>query len=249
MTMSLNDLAYAITYLAIIAFLAGSVTTLTRWIFRQKGPKGTYLGFKKFQTYPGLTSRLRALKNIISRALLMSSAKNDKFVRFTSLIFHWSLWIIIIAHSDLFLMPFFRAHGIPEYVIETIGAYLGTSLAFVMVATGIILLTRRITNPYLKRISNVSDYFSILLVVLVGISGIAMRFYLPADYAYTQVAPFIASILRLAPYGFPTSFLFVFHFFLVLSLLVYFPYSKLFHPFAFLTNPSMYSLSEKGDVQ
>lgn len=251
--MSPNDLAYLVSYaavyLAIVAFLVGSIVALVRWTLRPKGPRSTYLGFPKLQTYPGQASRFRALKNIASRALLMSSAKEDRFLRFTSLAFHWSLWIIIIAHSDLFLMPFFRAHGVPESVMEAIGAYLGTTLAFVMVATGIILFLRRITDRYLKRISTASDYFSILLVAFVGISGILMRFYLPVNYSYTQVAPFIASIFRLAPSGFPTAPLFIVHFILVLSLLVYFPFSKLFHPFAFLTNPTMYSLSDKGDTQ
>lgn len=233
-------------YLAAIVFVVGSLAMVLRWIFKRKGPTNTYLGYPYLFTYPGQDSGLKALKNILSRILLFSSAKEDPLVRYTSLVFHWSLWIIILAHADIVMMPFFVSIGIPESVLAALGAYLGTGLAFLMVAAGFILLGRRVINPYLRKISNISDFASIILIVCVGISGILMRFMLPDRFAYDQVSPFVLSLVHLSPINVPSAYIFVTHFLFTASLFIYFPLSKLIHPFSFFTNPTMYSIYHEG---
>lgn len=236
-------------YLAVGIMFLGSFIVVLRWIFKKKGPTNTYLGYPNLFTYPGQNTRLQAVKNMLSRMLLFSSAKDDPFVRYTGLAFHWSLWIIILAHSDLILMPYFAAAGVSEITMEAIGAYLGTTLAFVMVGSGLMLVGRRVLNPYLRKISNASDYFSILLIVGIGITGILMRFILPADFAYAQVSPFILSLFSFAPIAVPYAPIFIVHFLLTLTLLAYLPLSKLVHPYAFFTSPTICSISHQGEVQ
>lgn len=233
-------------YLTALVFAGGSIVMISRWIFKRKGPSDTYLGYPYLFTYPGQDSRLKALKNILSRILLFSSAKEDPFIRCTSLAFHWSLWIIILAHADIVMMPFFVSTGIPENVLSSLGAYLGTALAFLMVVTGLMLLGRRLYNPYLRRISYASDYSSILLILGIGITGILMRFMLPDTFAYDQVSPFLLSIAHLSPINVPSSYIYITHFLFTLTLFFYFPLSKLFHPFSFFTNPTLHTIYHEG---
>lgn len=233
-------------YLAVFIFAGGSLVMVLRWIFKKKGPTDTYLGYPYLSTYPGQDSKLSALKNILSRILLFSSAKNDPFIRYTSLVFHWSLWIIILAHADIIMMPFFVSLGIPESVLSALGAYLGTALAFLMVAAGLILLGRRFFDPYMRRISNASDYFSIILIIGIGVTGILMRFMLPDRFAYDEVSPFVLSLIHFSPINVPSAYIYITHFLFTLSLFLYFPLSKLIHPFSFFTNPTMYSTFHEG---
>lgn len=234
------------SYAAVLIFIVGSILMISRWVFKKKGPSDTYLGYPYLSTYSGQNSGGKALKNMLSRILLFSSARDDPFIRYTSLAFHWTLWIIVLAHLDMVTMPYFVAWGIPERVISALGAYLGTALAFVMVAAGLFLLGRRLMNPYMRRISNASDYFSIVLIICIGISGIIMRLVLPDSFAYDQVAPFIISLVHFSPVSPPLSYVFLSHFLLTLSLFIYFPLSKLIHPFSFFTNPTMYSTFHQG---
>lgn len=245
--LSIFVVAYA--YISILAFAVGSVILLVRWIFTRKGPSGTYLGYPYLSTYPGQDSGFKAFKNMLSRIFLFSSAKDDPVVRYTGLAFHWSLWIIILAHMDLVISPYLVAAGIPESFLSAAGAYIGTTLAFIMVAAGMILLYRRTTDRYMRRISNASDYFSILLIMAIGISGILMRFILPADFAYSSVSPFIMSLLSFAPTNVPYSPLYITHFILTLTLFLYLPLSKLAHPYSFFTNPSIYSIFHEGGAK
>lgn len=248
----MNPLSYfvvAYAYIAILVFLAGSLVIILRWIFGRKGPTDTYLGYPKLETYPNQDSAFKAFKNMLSRILLFSSAKEDPLIRYTGLAFHWSLWIIILAHADLVITPYLVAAGIPEGFLSATGAYLGTALAFVMVGAGIILILRRITNPYLRRISNASDYFSVILIMAIGVSGILMRFMLPADFAYNSVSPFVLSLMSFSPVNVPYAPIYIIHFIVTLSLFLYLPLSKLVHPYSFFTSPPLYTVSRGGGNQ
>ncbi|MEM3256721.1 MAG: respiratory nitrate reductase subunit gamma [Thermoplasmatales archaeon] len=239
-------IAYA--YIAAAVFLIGTVMTLAKWIFLPKGPTKTFLGYPYLFTYPGIDSRLRALKNILSRIFLFSSMKNDPILRISSAIFHWTLWIVIAAHLDIVLMPYFSSIGISEKIMSMIGNYLGTSLAIVMVAFGFYLLIRRFTNIYVRKISYASDYFSIILIVALGLSGIVMRLTLPPLFAYNYVTPFIYSLIHFSPIQVPVFTQFLVHFLIASTLLIYFPFSKFMHPYSFFTNPTMYSIFHPGEV-
>lgn len=242
--LSVFVVAYA--YIAVSVFAVGSILVVLRWIFKRKGPTGTYLGYPYLFTYPGQDTGLKAFKNMLSRIFLFSNAKDDPFVRYTGLAFHWSLWIIIAAHSDLVLTPYLVAAGIPQSFLEAAGAYIGTAFAVIMVAAGLLLLARRLTDPYMRRISYASDYFSILLIIAIGISGIVMRLVLPADFAYVSVSPFVLSLIHFAPVNVPLASAYIIHFLLTLSLFLYFPLSKLVHPYSFFTSPTIYTIAHEG---
>ncbi len=233
-------------YVAITVFVIGTVRVLIRWTASQKGKNGTFLGFPYLFTFPGQNSRLSALKNILSRVLTFSSMHRDRKDRAISLAFHWSLWIIILAHADIVLMPFFLTLGVKESTMETIGGTLGTALAIVMIIAGVLLIIRRVSNRYIRRISNPGDYFSILLIVAIGLSGLIMRFTLSPFFAYTSVSPFFIALFSGSPLAPPPVAIFYIHFALTSTLFLYFPLGKFMHPYSFFVNPTLHTISHEG---
>ncbi|MGC8609363.1 MAG: respiratory nitrate reductase subunit gamma [Thermoplasmata archaeon] len=229
-------------YIAIAVFIVFSVIKLVRWTLSPKGKDGTFFGFKNLFVYPGQTSNLKALKNILSRILLFSSMKRDPKTRVLSLTFHWSLWIILAAHLDLILEPKLVAMGIPFSTIKLLSTDVGTTLAMVLVISGLLLIYRRASDKYLSYISNYLDYVLISYIVVIGISGLTMRLLIPDTFAYNTVSPFIYSLFTLKPDPVPIQIVFDVHFFLGSTLALIFPFTKLFHPFSFFTNPTLYSV-------
>ena len=239
----------AFAYIAALVFIVGSLYILIKWIFTRKGPSKTYLGMPYLFTYPGQTTRGRAFVNILKRIFLFSSMQRDPLVRYSSLAFHWSLWIIIAAHSDIVFSKYFESAGISQNTLEAIGAYAGTAFAIVMIVFGAVLLFRRLYDRYLRKISTAADYFSILLIIAIGITGTYMRFVLPADFAYVYITPFVNSLITFSPSNIPSQLPFLAHFLTTLVLLIYFPFSKFMHPYSFFTNPTMHSLYHPGYEQ
>ncbi|SFJ09363.1 hypothetical protein [Celeribacter neptunius] len=86
----------------------------------------------------------------------------------------------------------------------------------------LILLVRRMTNPMLRYISNFNDYSSVIVTLLPFVTGFATFTHIPALAYETLLA---------------------LHFLSVALLLVWFPFSKLFHVITVL--PSRYILGVK----
>ena len=228
-------------YISIIIFLFVIIYIVVKWIFSRKGITGTYLGFPYLFTYPGQENIIDALKNILKRIFLFPTMKYDRTMRYFSLMFHYSLAIIILAHFDLFLEPYLVSAGISQITIETISFYVGNILGAIFIISGLYLLLWRLLNQYLRKISNIDDYFSILLLLSFGFSGMLIRFLLPSSFAYNQVSQFILSLFILKPISIPFQPIFLVHFTLACTLVIYIPLSKLIHPFSFFTNPTLYT--------
>ena len=236
-------------YISAVMFVAGTAYVLVKWIFNRKGPTDTYLGLPFLFTYPGQETRWQAFVNILKRIFLFSSAKYDRPLRYTSLAFHWSLWIVLVAHLDIVLSPYITGAGVSEATLEIAGAYIGTAFAVIMTAFGAFLLSRRFYDKYMKRLSSLPDYFSIVLILAIGVAGIYMRVALPPAFAYSAVTPFIYSLLSFSPVNVPMEAPFVIHFLLASTLLLYFPFSKLMHPYSFFTNPTLYTIHHGDEVK
>lgn len=229
-------------YVSFFVFVAGTIYKLVKWIFSPKGKTGTYLGFMNLFDFPGQTSRWSAFVNIVKRIFAFTSMHDDRGTRVLSLIFHWSLWIVIAAHLDIIVSPYLEAAGINTIALENLGMYLGTPLGIIMVVSAVLLIERRVANIYLRRISIPSDYFAISLLAAIGITGVTQRFVLPPAFAYEYVTPFIYSLIRLHPISLPPFPIFIVHMSLASILLIYFPFSKFMHPYSFFTSPTLHSI-------
>ncbi len=155
---------------------------------------------------------------------------SSKWLWLFGLMFHYSFLVIILRHMRLFtdpIAPF--VHNLEFFDgIMQVGAPVmyQTNVVFIL-ALGFLLL-RRLALPYLRYISLPADYFPLLLILGIGISGIIMRYFLPVDViSIKQLTVGLATFSPKLEGQIGT--IFFVHVFLVCSLMIYFPFSKLMH--------------------
>ena len=101
----------------------------------------------------------------------------DKWLWAVSLAFHWSFLIILIRHARFFSEP------VPAFVlaVQSIDGFfkIGVPILFmtglVLLASATFLFARRLVSPQIRYISLVADYFPLLLIMAIAISGVLMR--------------------------------------------------------------------------
>jgi nitrate reductase gamma subunit len=228
-------------YLALGVFLVGSTYLIVKMIFTPKGKTDTYLGFPYLHTYPQNTTFMGMAKNLAKRVLTFSSLKYERNLRIAALTFHYSLAIAIVAHLNFIFEPTLVSYGIPANTIYAISFYAGLALGILIVASGAYLLARRISDPYLRSFSLLADYFVVSLIMAIATVGSLIRFYVSDSYLYSAVGAFMTGLfngnLTAVPYC-PYNLIFL-HLILISTLLLYFPFSRLVHSFAFFTNPTL----------
>jgi len=157
----------------------------------------------------------------------------DKWLWFFSLAFHWSFLIIFLRHFRFFTEP------IPSFVgfLQSIDGFFQVGLPIIYITDVAILVAltylflRRIFDGKVRIVSLASDYFPLLLILGIAVTGVLMRYFLKTDLV--AVKEFTISILSFQPIGAELlnklSPLFMIHFTFVCTLLIYFPMSKLVH--------------------
>jgi nitrate reductase gamma subunit len=100
----------------------------------------------------------------------------------------------------------------------------------------LLLIVRRFLNDRLMVISLFQDYFILLLIIGIGLTGLLLKYFIRTNLV--DVKAFILGLLTLSPVSLPSSTLFLIHFCLVLLLLIYFPFSKLIHAWGVLMSPT-----------
>jgi nitrate reductase gamma subunit len=175
------------------------------------------------------------------RAELKQSGKlvygSNRYLWLGGLMFHWSLVVILFRHVRFLTEPvlpgiafvqgidgLFQV-GLPELYITDV---------LILIAL-VYLFTRRLVYPQIRLISLTSDYFALLLIGGIVISGVLMRHIFKIDGASVkQLAMGLISFCPAIPEKLGASF--YIHVFLVSVLLAYFPFSKLMHaPGVFLS--------------
>ena len=178
---------------------------------------------------------------------------SDKTLWLFGLIFHWTFLIVIVRHLRFFsepILPFLPMLETMDSLFQ-IGAptlYL-TNLGLVLGAT--FLFARRIIIPQMRYLSLAADYFPLFLILAIAITGMGMRYgasvmnYLGMDnLALARVDVNGVKILTMSLLSFspvvPKNIgpLFYIHFFLVASLMIYFPMSKLMHAGGIFMSPT-----------
>ena len=113
-------------------------------------------------------------------------------------------------------------------------AYLKAGVPTLFLTDGLLLVSvtylffRRVAIPYLRYISLPADYFPLLLILAIGLSGFLMRHVYKVDlFKVKELALGLVQFRPQAPEG--IGWIFYMHIFLVSVLLAYFPMSKLMH--------------------
>jgi nitrate reductase gamma subunit len=163
----------------------------------------------------------------------------NKYLWLGGLAFHWSLLIILFRHSRFLLEPVpsvvlfvQNLDGIFQLAVPTL--YITD---FVILVALTYLFFRRVIYPQIRYISLPSDYFAVLLIFGVALSGVLMRLFFKVDIvAVKELALGVLSFHPVIPEGIGLPF--YIHLFLVSTLLVYFPFSKIMHSAGIFLSPT-----------
>lgn len=245
----------AVPYLAVMVFLGGFVYRVVQW---GKSPvpfsiqttcgQAKSLDFVKHNRLesPHTTSEVvarMALEILTFRSLFRNTKselhdgprityESSKWLWLFALIFHYSFLVIVIRHMRLFLNP------VPEFIVWLDWAdsmfEIGTPALYLTDAgllIGLIyLFTRRFTNRQVRYISLSNDYFPLLLLIAIGVTGVLMRMFLRGGIDIAAIKQLGVGLVTFSPViTTDIGSIFYIHLFLVCALLVYFPFSKLMH--------------------
>jgi nitrate reductase gamma subunit len=158
---------------------------------------------------------------------------------FFGLLFHWSLLIIVLRHLRFFIEPIapwikglsaidgFFEIGVPTLYLSDVAILAGLTFLFL----------RRLAVPQLRYISLVTDYFALLLILGIVITGLLMRHLFPADLLQVKnLALGWVTFAPAVPKGAGT--VFYIHLCFVFTLLAWFPFSKLMHMGGIFLSPT-----------
>ena len=117
--------------------------------------------------------------------------------------------------------------GSPPILMSGWGLMLGLSF----------LLVRRLWSPQLRYISLIGDYFPLLLILAIGVTGLLMRHIVRVDIVgVKEVAMGLLTFDFTLPQG--VHWIFYAHLLFVTTLFAYFPFSKLVHMAGVFMSPT-----------
>jgi nitrate reductase gamma subunit len=154
----------------------------------------------------------------------------EKWLWLAGLAFHYSFLVIFLRHLRFFTdpIPFFVMIFDKADSVMQVGLPLVYLSDLVLVVAVSYLFIRRVVIPQMRYISLAADYFPLLLILALAITGILMRYLIRIDV--TGVKELTMSLVALHPVvPKDLSVLFYIHFFLICVLFAYFPFSKLMH--------------------
>lgn len=242
-----------VPYLAFVLFLGGFTYRILKWArspvpFRIPTTSGQQksLPWVKPNTLDNPTTKLATVGRMALEVLLFRSLfKNtkmefldgpkvtyqwEKWLWLAGLAFHYSFFVIVIRHLRFFTEP------VPGFVhmTESLDGFLQIGLPglyltdLVFLAAVSYLFIRRVIIPQVRYISLPADYFPLFLLLGLGITGVAMRYFWKVDIIKVkELAMSLATLRPAVPEG--IGVLFFIHLFLVCTLIAYFPFSKLMH--------------------
>jgi len=145
--------------------------------------------------------------------------KGTKWTWIFSWVFHFSLLLVLLRHGRYFFDPV----PWPLELVQPFGMYAG----FAMVAGLGGLWARRFLVDRVRYITGPSDHLMLGLLVMIGISGLGMKFVAHTDIVGVKM--FFQGLMTFSWQPLPGDFLLLVHLALVALLMIIFPYSKLLH--------------------
>ena len=246
-----------IPYVAVIVFVVGFAKSIINWAqspvpFRIPTTSGQQksLSSIKHDRFDNPSNTFEVVGRMVLEVLLFRSLFKNTRVGFKDvggyqkiyykwvvwlwlfgILFHYAFLVTVIRHLRFFTepVPFFvdmlsRVDGMMQ-----VGAPGILLSGLVLLAAASVLLIRRIVLPKLKYISLAADYFPLLLIIGIAVTGILMRHFTKVDVAAVkELTMGLATLQPSIPAG-GLSAMFYVHLFFVSLLLAYIPFSKLMH--------------------
>jgi nitrate reductase gamma subunit len=178
----------------------------------------------KIPTTPAPTTPMGVAARMAGEVIFFTSLfKGNKWTWLGGYLFHLALAAVLLRHLRYFLDPVPAPVAFMTYPGLEPGVWAGVVMAL---ALGY-LFVRRLWVDRVKYISLFADYFALGLIGLIGLTGIIMKFLYRADVE--GIKEFTMGLATLHPANIPSDPMFMIHLLLVMTLLVYFPFSKLMH--------------------
>jgi nitrate reductase gamma subunit len=213
-----------LAYIAALIFVVGFVSRVIIY-FKIPSPL-------KIPTTPAPKTSCGVVMRLIPEVLffrsLLKGGTAEKILWLGGWTFHVAFLLIILRHLRFFTYP------VPGWImsLQQIGIWAGLIFPIAL----LILIARRFLNDRLATITLFQDYFVLVLIIGIGITGLLLKYFMRTNLV--DIKAFILGLLTLSPVAVPGSTLFVIHFSLVMLLLVYFPFSKLMHAWGVLISPT-----------
>lgn len=217
-------LAYITPYIAVIVFFGGLAYQVYRW--RQKKPVPAHLSL-----FPRPESRLgRLVDTLVDMFTMKGIFRVNKPLWVGGFIMHIGLLLLLLGHirvvTDFYFLWDWLGWG--EAELHTFSSVAGLTAGYLFLIPLFYLLGRRWSGS-VKWLSTPEDYFVLVLLITVAVTGSHMRLVLDVDQH--AMREFMQGLFRFSWKPIPESsgISFIWHFALVQLLMIYFPFGKLMH--------------------
>ncbi|MCP3664927.1 MAG: nitrate reductase [Gammaproteobacteria bacterium] len=208
-------------YAATIILLSGLVYRIVRYA---KTPAPL-----KIPTTPAPVTQSGVVMRMFREVVFFESLfKGSKWTWIFSWMFHMGLFVVLLRHLRYFMDPVW----LPIALVQPIGMYAG----FAMVIGLVGLFGRRIFVDRVRYISAPSDYLWLIVLMLIGFSGLMMLLVNHTDIV--AVKQFFMGLMTFDWSPLPLDFPLILHLTLVALLMVLFPFSKLLHAVGIFFSPT-----------
>lgn len=206
-------------FVAVIVFVAGMAYRFRAW-FKTPQPG-------KMTLFPASQSPGR---DVIAETLFFPSLfRGDRVLWLFAWLFHATLALVILGHLRVFtglIDRMLMSFGMTHAGIDAMSAGAGGVAGVILLATGVLLLIRRSAMQRVREVSAFPDFFALLLLIAIILTGDMMRFGAHFDLEVTRV--WAGSLLAFSPQV-PENGMFLLHAGLAFLLIMYIPFSKVLH--------------------
>jgi nitrate reductase gamma subunit len=229
--MSTLSVIYALLFYAATALLVVGLA----WRIKIYATTPTPL---KIPTMPApLTKSGAAFRVFREVAFFESLFKSNRWIWIFAVLFHAGLALVLLRHVRYFQADVWMVIKL----IQPFGIYGGMA----MVAGLLGLWARRVVQERIRYITGPSDHLMLALLVLIGISGLMMKYVVHTDIV--QVKVFFLGLLRFNIQDLPTDGPLLVHLGAVVVLMIVFPFSKLLHVPGVFFSPSRNQVDDARD--
>jgi len=231
--MSMLSIFYAVLFnVAAIVLFAG----LANRIRRYAGSPAPL----KIATTPAPITQSGVYWRLVREVVYFESLfKSSKWTWIFGWAFHFTLLLVTLRHLRYFQEPVWM----PVLMVQPFGTYGG----FIMVAALGGLWARRWLVDRVRYISTPSDHLHLALLMLIGISGLTMRFVTHTDIV--AVKAFMLGLMRFDWQPLPADPILLVHLGLVAILMIIFPLSKLLHAPGLFFSPTRNQTDNAREVR
>ncbi|MDD2846600.1 MAG: respiratory nitrate reductase subunit gamma [Rhodoferax sp.] len=231
--MSFLTIMYALLFYVATAVLVLGVARKIRLYAKTPAPL-------KIPTTPAPTTaagvRWRMTREVV---LFESLFKSSKWTWIFGWLFHFALLLVTLRHLRYFQDPVW----LPVVLVQPFGTYAG----FAMVAALGGLWARRWLVDRVRYISTPSDHLMLVLLLAIGLSGLAMRFVAHTDILALKA--FVLGLMRFNWQPLPADPVLLVHLALVALLMLIFPISKLLHAPGLFFSPTRNQADNAREVR